>query len=111
MAKTNRLIGIGALLSFATIIAADAQRKTDPGFPTSREWIGVSIAFFFMAAASDLGFDAAGGMAMLVTVAIIIARGDAAFRYLGNLTAKKPTKRNTATRVHPAAPVKGTRVT
>lgn len=81
---SNKLLGVTALLSFTTITAADLQRKRDPGLPSSREWIGLTIVFFMLAAANDLGFTSAGGMAVLVMVAIMVARGDEALQFAGS---------------------------
>ena len=93
--NTNRLIAASAVISFATIGAADLYGQQGQGgkLPSSREWIGLSIVFLMLSAASDLGIESAGGMAVLVMVTMLLSRGEQAAAYLGvRLNAGQPTQ-------------------
>src|SRR3954452_18590122 len=84
--NNNRLITMAAIVSFGTITAANLSHATpqDTGnLPTSRQWIGLAIVFLMLSAASDLGVESAGGMAVLVMVTVLLARGESAATYLG----------------------------
>jgi hypothetical protein len=77
---------MAAIISLATITFANLSGRspTDTGsLPNSRQWLGLSIVFLMLSAASDLGIESAGGMAILVMVTVLLARGEDAAGYLG----------------------------
>lgn len=93
------ILPTSALLTATTISLADVAVNNK--LPGSREWLGMGIAFFMLAAVSDLGApQVANGMAWLILLTVLITRGPEAFEFLIGKTkdpkkskGKKPTTR------------------
>lgn len=89
------ILPTSALLTASTISLANVS--VNGRLPGSREWLGMGIAFFMLAAVSDLGApQVANGMAWLVLLTVLITRGPEAFEFLIGKTQKPKTKKPTS---------------
>lgn len=82
MGDEQRLISISAVLVAGTLTLAELEENDR--MPTTRQWIGLAIAYTLGAMASDLGLGGiGGGLALLLLVSVLLTRGDDVLRYLG----------------------------
>ena len=69
-----------ALVTFGIIVLADVQEEHR--LPTTREWLGFVIVFTLLSAGADLRIPVTYGLAMLVMVTVLLARGPAALNFV-----------------------------
>ena len=95
------LIPISALVTFGTMVLADQgesegkgrHKKSSSHLPTTREWLGFIVVFTLLSAGADLGFDPAGGMAVLVMITMLLVRGPEALQFLTGKFQQSKTNR------------------
>lgn len=77
---------------------ADIEKESR--LPNTREWLGFVTVFTFISAASDLGFPAASGFALLVLITFALTRGPEALEFItgkfNDQKAHKNKKKKTA---------------
>lgn len=81
MSGGKRLLATSMLVSIVVLSLANIQRRDS--LPSTDQFIGLAIAFFFLSATSDLGAEGlANGFALLLMITILLTRGDNALTYV-----------------------------
>lgn len=89
--NNKAIIPVSAAVVFAIMVLADIEEKGS--MPSTKEWLGFTVAFTMISAASDLGIPAASGFALLAMVAMALNRGPEALGFInGKFTGKKAKK-------------------
>jgi hypothetical protein len=84
------------------------NKRSTSHLPTTREWLGFIVVFTLISAGADLGFDVAGGFALLVMLTMLLVRGPEAFEFLtGKFQGRKPPPKRKKTQTTPATQPKG----
>jgi hypothetical protein len=111
MGQQKQLIGIAALVTGGVVTAAELERNEK--LPGGDQWLAMAVAFFVVAALADLGIPIAGPLAVLTMVAVLLTRGDDAFRFVmgeqsrqrrARLRSSRPNRRRPGSSSSPNAP-------
>ena len=95
-------IPISALIVFATMTLANIQNNGR--LPGTREWLGFVVVYTMLSAGSDLGFEFAGGFAILVMITVLLTRGLEALEFVtGKVAAPKKKQRQGGVNFAPQA--------
>jgi hypothetical protein len=88
--KKKGLIPVSALVVFGVMALSDVEREGR--LPNTKEWLGYVVVFTAISAASDLGFEAAGGFAVLVMLTMLLTKGEDALKFLSGKVSAEPKK-------------------
>lgn len=103
--NNKAIIPVSAGVCFAVIVMADIEENGS--LPTTKEWLGFTVAFTMISAASDLGFPAASGFALLAMVGVALNRGPEALSFLNGKFSGKKAKTNTKKKAAAVSKTKG----
>jgi hypothetical protein len=79
--KARQMVATSAIVSFVVLAMAEEQRTGS--LPPTKRLIAYGFVFFVLSAFADFNVDAAGAFALLAMVAIILAQGDDALKFVG----------------------------
>lgn len=81
--KARQTVATAAVVSAAIIFTAELGKKGGGGLPPANQLIGYAVVFTFLSVLADFNLEFAGGLAIIAMLAILLERGEDAFRYLG----------------------------
>jgi hypothetical protein len=79
--KARQTVATAAVVSATVIVLAELG--SSGGLPPANQLIGYAVVFTFLSVLADFNLEFAGGLAVIAMVAIILERGDDAFKFVG----------------------------